>query len=127
MPPPWLFWAACAVCVPLALIRAWYIQFLAREAAEERAEGDFLSPEQRAKIGKLIHDGQMLRATMPTMPGLWNANVNAWQLEAAGFLESAGQTLALHDFRTLIGVVSKDEIVVNRYWLGHCLDVLMRL
>lgn len=36
--PAWVFWTTAALCVPLALIRAWWVQYKSRNTLQERLD-----------------------------------------------------------------------------------------
>jgi len=86
-----------------------------------------LSETERAKLDKLIYDGHVLSIEMVIIPEVWCDNAEAWRIEIDGFLEDIKAELALHKHRTLIGVASKDRLVLNRHWLHHSLEILTEL
>lgn len=125
-PPEWVFLGVAGICVPIALARAWYVQFLAREAAEARAGATTERADRR--FTQLIQKGLALRAESPTMSQLWLDNVEQWRMSADQLVEKESPE-DLQRFRTLSGIdtTKLHEITVTRHWLTHGIGVLTRL
>jgi hypothetical protein len=63
--PAWAFWATAALCVPAALIRAWWVQYKSRTAMQEQLDAMQVRYEAMFRPRFVFNVGQVLTGYSP--------------------------------------------------------------